>query len=207
MDINSLKENILVPVIRLKSTEKAIQVCETLVQAGYRVLEITFTIPNAEEVIRQFGSKVMTGAGTVLTKEQARRAVTAGACFLVSPALEPDVINYAHKKKVLAGPGTATPTEVHTALKLKADLVKVFPASHLGGPDYIRSLKSVFGNIILMPTGGITDANCIDYLKAGADLLGIGNWLADDKKSLSEIREKGVSLLDKINDYKKGKNL
>lgn len=192
--LDELKKEILVPVIRLKDREKARMVTEILIKTGYRVLEMTFTVPEADKLIKEFSGKAVMGAGTVLDMEQARKASEAGAAFIVSPALEPSVISFCKKKRIPVAAGAMTPTEVHEAVKLGSDIIKIFPASLLGGPAYIKTLKSVFGQITLMPTGGITDKNCPEYLAAGADLLGIGNWLVDDGRTAEEVRERALLL-------------
>ncbi len=181
---------------------KAIEISKTLIQIGYKVIEITFTIPMAEKVIDTLKEEAVIGAGTVLTIEQAKMSIEAGAQFIVSPVFDKEIIKLTKKNKIITCAGAVTPTEIHQAFKNRVDIIKIFPVSHLGGVDYLKTIRSIFKNIILLPTGGITDQNCIDYLNAGADLLGIGNWLVDDKKDLTTIKERGMILLNKVKEWK-----
>jgi 2-dehydro-3-deoxyphosphogluconate aldolase/(4S)-4-hydroxy-2-oxoglutarate aldolase len=120
------------------------------------------------------------GAGTVLDAATARQAILAGAEFLVTPTLEPDVIEMAHRYGKVVIPGAMTPTEILTAWEMGADMVKVFPASILG-PKYLRAVHGPLPQIPLVPTGGITGENAGDFIRAGAAMVCGGSWLVDKK--------------------------
>jgi 2-dehydro-3-deoxyphosphogluconate aldolase/(4S)-4-hydroxy-2-oxoglutarate aldolase len=171
----------LVPVIRADSTEQAIRVTEALVAGGVGTIEITMTVPDALGAIaavrRQFGDDVLLGAGTVTDRAMATGALDAGAEFLVTPCLVPDVIATARERGVPVLPGAMTPTEVFTAWSLGGDIIKIFPASHVGGASYIRALKAPFPQIKVCPTGGVNLQTIGECFAAGATVVGVGGEL------------------------------
>ncbi len=128
------------------------------------------------EVRREFGERLVVGAGTLLDAEQARASIEAGAQFLVTPALLPEVIATARERQVPIACGAYTPTEILTAWRLGANLVKVFPAS-AGGPGYIKDVRGPLPNIPLVPTGGVNLNTCGAFLAAGAYTVAIGSQL------------------------------
>ena len=156
-------------------------VVEALLQAGLTVAEITMTVPNAIDAIgsvaKRFGHEVLVGAGTVTDAETVRRAVDAGAGFVVSPCLVPEVIDAARGAQVAVLPGALTPTEVFEAFRLGGDMVKVFPAESIGGAAYLRALRGPFPDIPLVPTGGVTLDNVREMFEAGAVAVGVGSEL------------------------------
>jgi 2-dehydro-3-deoxyphosphogluconate aldolase/(4S)-4-hydroxy-2-oxoglutarate aldolase len=166
----------VVPVLRLASaglTERAI---EWLHAAGFGIVEITMTTPDAVRLI----GKHRAGAGTVLDLDTARRCLDAGAPFLVSPCLVPGMARLAHDAGRLALIGGFTPGEILAAHSEGADIVKVFPASS-GGPSHLKAMRAVFPDIALCPTGGVSLSNYRDYLAAGAVFVGVGNDIVDEK--------------------------
>lgn len=171
----------IVPVIRTQTTEAAELAVECLSDAGFTLLELTLTVPGALDLLDRFAPRagLHLGIGTVISADQARRAAEAGARFLVSPALRPRVADVARDLGVPAFLGAATPSEVLQAHECGAAGVKVFPAAQLGGPAFLKALKSVFPDIPLMPTGGISPENARSYLDAGAVCVGMGGKLVD----------------------------
>ncbi len=174
----------LVAIIRLRHDAPLVRVAEALVAGGVRALEFTLTSPGAVAAITacraRFGDDVIVGAGTVLDAEEARRCLDAGAQFLVSPGFDPAVVARARERGALAMPGALTPTEIVTAWRAGADVVKVFPARAFG-PRYIADLLAPLPQIPLMPTGGVDETNAAAYLRAGA--LGVaagGKLVAED---------------------------
>ena len=139
------------------------------------------TVPNAIAAIgavaKRFPGTMLVGAGTVTDAETARRAIDAGAEFIVSPCLVPEVIEAAHRAGVAVLPGALTPGEVFEAHRLGGDMVKVFPAQALGGAAYLRALRGPFPAIPLVPTGGVTLANLAEMFQAGAAAVGVGTEL------------------------------
>jgi 2-dehydro-3-deoxyphosphogluconate aldolase/(4S)-4-hydroxy-2-oxoglutarate aldolase len=181
--IRRIEEIGIVPVVRAATVEEATRAVEAICAGGIPVVEITMTVPNAVSVIRevaqQYRDKVLIGAGTVTTAEQAESCFRAGAEFLVSPGLAASVLSVARAAEKLAIPGALTPTELMNAHDHGARLVKIFPCGNVGGPKYLRSLKAPFPNAQLIPTGGVNTANAADFISAGAFALGVGADLVD----------------------------
>lgn len=173
----------LIPVVRAESSEIAMRAVEAIREGGISVLEITMTVPGAirviEDVARRFGEDAIVGAGTVLDAETARACMLAGARFIVSPALDLDTISCCRRYSIPVMPGAMTPSEVVSAWKAGADLVKVFPANAVGGPSYLKALKAPLPQIQLVPTGGVSLKTAADFIKAGAAALGVGADLVD----------------------------
>jgi 2-dehydro-3-deoxyphosphogluconate aldolase/(4S)-4-hydroxy-2-oxoglutarate aldolase len=181
--IRRIEEIGIVPVVRAASVDEATRAVEAICAGGIPVVEITMTVPNAVSVIRevakQYGNKVLIGAGTVTTAEQAESCLRAGAEFLVSPGLSASVLAVAKVSEKLAIPGALTPTELMNAHELGARLVKIFPCGNVGGAKYLRSLKAPFPKASLIPTGGVNAANAAEFIAAGAFALGVGADLVD----------------------------
>jgi 2-dehydro-3-deoxyphosphogluconate aldolase/(4S)-4-hydroxy-2-oxoglutarate aldolase len=179
--VSTLREVGILPVIRAPSADAAVAVVEALLQAGHTVAEITMTVPNEIDAIgaveKRFPGKVIVGAGTVTDAETARRAVDAGAEFIVTPCLVPEVIDAAHRVDVAVLPGALTPGEVFEAFRLGGDMVKVFPVQSVGGAAYLRALRGPFPDIPLVPTGGVTLENIAEMFEAGAAAVGVGTEL------------------------------
>ena len=174
----------IVAVVRFSSPDPLVRVVEALAAGGVTVAEVTFTVPNALDVIRaakqQLGDRVLLGAGTVLDPETARAALLAGAEFVVAPTVNPDVIRLCRRYDKLVMPGAFTPTEVLTAWEAGADVVKVFPADVVG-PAFFKALRGPLPQVKLMPTGGVDLSTAGEFLKAGAVCLGVGGQLVDPK--------------------------
>lgn len=177
--VATLRDVGIIPVIRAESADAAIAVVEALMEAGLTVAEITMTVPRAIDAIasvsKRFGDKVLLGAGTVTDAETVRRALDAGAEFIVSPCLVPEVIDAARRADVAVLPGALTPTEVFEAFRQGGDMVKVFPAQNVGGATYLRALRGPFPEIPLVPTGGVTLDNVAEMFNAGAVAVGVGS--------------------------------
>jgi 2-dehydro-3-deoxyphosphogluconate aldolase/(4S)-4-hydroxy-2-oxoglutarate aldolase len=175
-----IKELGVLAVIRGPSADLTLKMVEALVNGGITGIEITYSTPNAEDVVRnlvkQFGAKILVGMGTLTTMEQASSAKAAGANFLVSPVCEPDLVRSMVASGLLIMAGALTPTEVLQAHKLGADVVKVFPGS-LGGPAYVKALKGPFPNIPMMPTGGVSSSNVAEWFATGVVAVGAGSEL------------------------------
>jgi 2-dehydro-3-deoxyphosphogluconate aldolase/(4S)-4-hydroxy-2-oxoglutarate aldolase len=173
----------IVPVVRAAGVEEARQAVEAILEGGIPLVEITMTVAGAVEVIRdlirQVGNKVLVGAGTVVTREQAEACLDAGAQFLVSPGLSLAMVRAAQARGVLAIPGALTPTELMTATAEGVSLVKIFPCGSVGGPKYLKALRGPFPQAKLIPTGGVSVANAAEYIAAGAFAVGVGSDLVD----------------------------
>lgn len=174
----------VVAVVRADSGALLAKVVKALAEGGVTAAEITFTVPDAVEVIRQvrkeIGDAVCLGAGTVLDPETARSAILAGAEYLVAPTVNLDVIRLCRRYSIPIMPGAFTPTEVVAAWEAGADIVKIFPAD-LGGPNYLKALRGPLPQIRMMPTGGVDLTTAEAFLKAGACCLGAGSSLVEPK--------------------------
>jgi 2-dehydro-3-deoxyphosphogluconate aldolase / (4S)-4-hydroxy-2-oxoglutarate aldolase len=181
--LKKIGETGLVPVVRAASFEEARQAVDAICAGGISVIEITMTVPNApaliRAVVRQYGDKVLTGAGTVLNSEQASECLEAGAEFLVSPGLSVPVLRAAQARGKLAIPGALTPTELMIASLEGARVIKIFPCENMGGAKYIKALKAPFPRVELIPTGGVNLSNAAAYIAAGAFALGVGGELVN----------------------------
>lgn len=205
--IRRIEEVGIIPVVRAASVDEATRAVQAICAGGIPVLEITMTVPHAISVIRevtqQYRDKVLIGAGTVTTSEQAESSLRAGAEFLVSPGLSAAVLSVAHVAEKLAIPGALTPTELMNAHAQGARLVKIFPCGNVGGPKYLRSLKAPFPSASLIPTGGVNASNAADYIAAGAFALGVGADLVDPKAlregNLEKITSAAQELVQAVN--------
>ena len=181
--ISKIHEIGIVPVIRAANLDEARRAVDAICTGGIPVIEITMTVPNApamiQELVKHYGTNVLTGAGTVTTAKQAEICLDAGAQFLVSPGLSLPVLQTAAARGILAIPGALTPTEVMAALEAGAQLIKIFPCGSAGGPKHIKALKAPFPETRLIPTGGVNVNNAAEYLAAGAFALGVGADLVD----------------------------
>ena len=186
---NRMMSEGLIPVIRVSSAQEAVDVADAIKEGGITLIEITMSVPGAIDTIKELTQKykdeIIMGAGTILDPETARAALLAGSQFIVTPTLNLDVIQLAHRYSAVVVPGAMTPTEILTAWNAGADMVKVFPAAQLGGPEYIKAIRGPLPQILLVPTGGVNLQNAGAFIKAGAAALGVGGELVD-KKAVKE---------------------
>lgn len=170
----------IVPVVVLNKAADAVPLAESLVSGGLPCAEVTFRTDAAEESLRAIAKnfpQMLVGAGTVLTTEQVDRALDAGAKFIVSPGLNPKVVEHCMKKGVPITPGIMTPTELEVALGFGLDVVKFFPAENAGGLKMIKAMSAPYTMMRFMPTGGITAANVREYLACDKILACGGSWM------------------------------
>ena len=170
----------ILPVIALDDAAQAVPLARALAAGGIPAAEITFRTAAGEEAIRRIAQEcpeVLVGAGTVLTTEQADRAINAGARFIVSPGTNPKVVQHCQEQGVQPVPGVVTPTEIETALELGLDVLKFFPAEPSGGLGMIKALAAPYTQIEFIPTGGISAANVREYLKYPKILACGGSWM------------------------------
>jgi len=174
----------VVAIIRLQDPHALHGVVQALAEGGVRALEVTMTVPRAIELIAELAPTLpdgfLLGAGTLIDAATTRRAITAGAQFIVSPVFRPDVISAGHEMDVPVMPGCFTATEILNAWEAGADIVKVFPATSVG-PSYLKDIRGPLPHVKLMPTGGVSIDNVGDWLKAGAVAVGVGSALLDAK--------------------------
>jgi 2-dehydro-3-deoxyphosphogluconate aldolase/(4S)-4-hydroxy-2-oxoglutarate aldolase len=175
--LGELHRNRLVAVIRSKTSDEALTIGAAAAEAGVKFVEVTFSVPGAVKVIQTLAQQpdLHVGAGTVLSPEQARAAIAAGAQFVVAPSLELELVPICHAAGIACFPGAATATEILTAARAGADLVKIFPADCLGGVHFIRQISAPFPEIRFMVSGGVNLDNVKDYVQAGVTGICLGS--------------------------------
>lgn len=204
--LDRVLDRVIVAVIRAESPDLLADVAAALLAGGVKVMEVTFTVPRAAQVLEkvagQLGDRILLGAGTVLDPETARIAILSGAEFIVSPSVNPEVIGLCRRYSKLSMPGAFTPTEVVAAWQAGADIVKIFP-SEITGPRYLKALHGPLPHVRLMPTGGVNLDTAVEYLNAGACALGIGTSLIDpqavatgDLKRIESLARQYVTLIE-----------
>jgi 2-dehydro-3-deoxyphosphogluconate aldolase/(4S)-4-hydroxy-2-oxoglutarate aldolase len=192
----AIAEAKVVGIIRTEDAEQAVRAARAVAAGGVEVLEIALTTRDGLEAIRELRDDgVLLGAGTVLDAATARLACLAGARFLVTPAVLPEVVEAGHTYGVPVLPGAATPTEILTALRAGADLVKVFPAAQLG-PGFVRAVRAALPQAPLVPTGGVDAGNAAQWLAAGAVAVGCGGALT--KGSAEDMTNAAAALRDAV---------
>jgi len=182
--INQIKKCGVIPVIKLDDANDALPLCKALADGGLYAAEITFRTAAAEESIRRVAAElpeVLLGAGTVLNIETAKKAVAAGAKFIVSPGTNPAVVNWCVENNIAVIPGVCTPTDVELGLSLGLTTLKFFPAEAAGGLKMLKALAAPYTMVNFMPTGGIDEKNLTDYLGFKPVIACGGSWMVKDE--------------------------
>jgi 2-dehydro-3-deoxyphosphogluconate aldolase/(4S)-4-hydroxy-2-oxoglutarate aldolase len=198
----AIAEAKVVGIIRTGDAAEAVRAARAVAAGGINVLEVALTTRDGLDAIKELrDDDVLLGAGTVLDAATARLACLAGARFLVTPAVLPEVIETGHAYGVPVLPGAATPTEILAALRAGADLVKVFPAAQLG-PGFVRAVRAALPQAPLVPTGGVDAGNAVEWLAAGAVAVGCGGALtqgsADDMTTAAAALRDAVAGLRRV---------
>jgi 2-dehydro-3-deoxyphosphogluconate aldolase/(4S)-4-hydroxy-2-oxoglutarate aldolase len=196
----------VVAIMRAKSSDQLLAAADAIRAGGVNAIEVTMTTPGALNVISQavarYGAEVLFGAGSVLDPESARAAILAGAQFVVCPTLNLQTIALCKRYAVPVMPGAYTPTEVLTAWEAGADIVKVFPAE-IGGPAYIKAIKAPLPQVRLMPVGGVDLNTTAGFIRAGAEVVGVGSALVDQKlldaQDFDTIAERARRFREEVN--------
>lgn len=188
--IQNVYERKLIAIVRGLSAEESFQTAKALCDGGINMIEVTFdqsaddgfaaTTEAIRRINQELGERIMAGAGTVLTREQADLACDAGASYIITPGVNADVIRYANSLGLVTMPGAFTPSEIEEAHRAGADFVKVFPAGLLG-TDYIKAIKAPLKHIALLAVGGVNENNLKDFLEAGVVGFGIGGNLVNQE--------------------------
>lgn len=178
----------VIPVLRGANPDAVVEIARVLYQEGFKTLEVTFTVPQAPAVIRELSqwSEAVVGAGTVLEQGQLESALTAGAQFLVSPGLEPALLDAAQNVEMPLLPGVFTASEVMQARARGYRVLKLFPGE-LVGIKHLKALRGPFPDLYFMPTGGVSAENLRAWFAAGAVAVGMGSSLISN--SLERTRE------------------
>jgi 2-dehydro-3-deoxyphosphogluconate aldolase/(4S)-4-hydroxy-2-oxoglutarate aldolase len=175
-----IEEAGIIPAVRVASAADAIFASEAVFSGGIPIVEIPVTVPDAIGVISGLArahADLIIGAGSILDLDTARACLDAGASFLTTTGLDPEIVSFASRHGMSIIPGALTPSEVMLAKRAGADFIKIFPCFSMGGPAYVRCLKAPFPNIRMIASGGVTQQNAADYIRAGAIVLGIGEDL------------------------------
>ncbi len=178
--ISLLTDPSLIAVVRAQRSEQVLPLSEALIAGGVIAIEITMTTPNAIEAIRgasqEIGTRGLIGVGTVLDAKTCREAIEAGAEFVVTPIMRPEIVTAAHATDKPVMLGAYTPTEAQLAHEAGADFIKIFPADKLG-PEYIKAIRAPLPHLRIVPTGGVDLQNAAAFMKAGCAALGVGSSL------------------------------
>jgi 2-dehydro-3-deoxyphosphogluconate aldolase / (4S)-4-hydroxy-2-oxoglutarate aldolase len=204
-DLRRVLDSAIVAIVRSPDSAQLVQVAKALADGGISIIEITMTVPDAVDVVRQvrraLGDRVLVGAGTVLDPETARSVLLAGAEYIVAPTVNLDVIRLCQRYDKLVMPGAFTPTEILTAWEAGADIVKVFPADTVG-PPFFKALRGPLPHIRLMATGGVDLATATAFLNAGACCLGIGSQLVEPKaiaeRNFDRLRDLAIQYVEVV---------
>jgi 2-dehydro-3-deoxyphosphogluconate aldolase/(4S)-4-hydroxy-2-oxoglutarate aldolase len=204
--VNAIESTGVVAVVRLKDGTHARAVADALVESGVSVIEITMTVPNAVNLIRDLrgrASGLLIGAGTVTDAATAREVIAAGAQFVVSPIFKPEIVEACHQLEVPAVPGCFSPTEIFSAWEAGADIVKIFPAG-IVGPGFVKDLHGPLPDVRLMPSGGVTREDAGDWIKAGAVAISVSSALVDpvlvSQQRFDEIDSRARYFLSAVRD-------
>lgn len=185
--ISRIKQGGLVAVVRAESLEEAVKITEACIKGGVCAIEITFTIPEAADVIKELSKRfkpdeIILGAGTVLDPETARTAILAGAKYVVSPCLNVETVKLCNRYRIACMPGAMTVKEAVEVMEAGGDVIKIFPGE-LFGPAIIKAIKGPLPHAVMMPTGGVSTENVGEWIKSGAVAVGVGgNLTAGAKK-------------------------
>lgn len=175
--VQRLRDATVLAIFRTHAPEHAVEGIGAAVRGGFEAVEITMNTPGATDALAEVAGRVdaIVGAGTITHPDQVKEAYDAGAEFVVTPVVVPEVVEAAHGLALPVALGASTPTEIFTARSAGADWVKVFPGESLGGPDYIADVLGPLDGTPILVTGGLTAENYLGYLDAGAELVGFAN--------------------------------
>ncbi|HEX3037060.1 MAG TPA: bifunctional 4-hydroxy-2-oxoglutarate aldolase/2-dehydro-3-deoxy-phosphogluconate aldolase [Thermodesulfobacteriota bacterium] len=200
--MDSVRKHKVFAVIRAGNSGRALEFTEACIEGGLKLIEITFSFPGAETVIRELSrnSDIFVGAGTVLNLDMAKVAVNSGAQFIVSPHTDKEIISYVKSSSLMVTSGALTSNEILTAWNLGADMVKVFPIKSVGGASYIKAVKEPLPFIEIMTTGGVTVENFQEFLQAGATAVGLSSTLIGNDKAFDpeSIRQRASEVVEKL---------
>ena len=205
--MSRLRDATVIAVLRMHSAADAVETVGTAVRGGFEAVEITLNTPGATDALAEVAGRTdaIVGAGTITAPEDVKEAYDAGAEFIVTPVVLPDVVEAAHELSLPVALGAATPTEIFNARRAGADWVKVFPAERLGGPAYISNVLGPLNDTPLLVTGGITAENYLGYLEAGVDLVGFGADVFDPdlaaRDRLDEIERRSIEVCRRLDIY------
>jgi 2-dehydro-3-deoxyphosphogluconate aldolase/(4S)-4-hydroxy-2-oxoglutarate aldolase len=195
----------VVAILRADSSNDLIDAAGALIQGGVHAIEVTLTTPNALQVIRdlkkEFQEKILMGVGSVLTVEQVASSVEAGACYVITPTVRPQVIEFCVRESVAICSGSYSPTEALQSSELGADFVKIFPADGLG-PNYIKAILAPMPHLAIIPTGGVDEKTCGAFIAAGCRAVAAGSSLVNKEilknKDWAKLSAQATKMVDAV---------
>jgi 2-dehydro-3-deoxyphosphogluconate aldolase / (4S)-4-hydroxy-2-oxoglutarate aldolase len=202
-----LREATAIAIFRAHSPEHAVEGVGAAVRGGFEAVEITMNTPNATDAMADLAGRTdsIMGAGTIVEADQVKQAYDAGAEFIVTPIVAPEVVEAAHELSLPVALGASSPTEIFTARQAGADWVKVFPAEALGGPDYIAQVLGPLDGTPILVTGGLTAENYLGYLDAGAELVGFAGSVFDPDVAaegrFDELERRAIEVCRRLDTY------
>lgn len=203
--LTRIEETAIMAIVRVETIERALEIADGCLDGGVDCLEISYTLPNAGEIIKQlnehYQEKLLIGAGTVLDSETARLAILAGAKFIIAPNYNESVCKLCNRYQIPYMPGCTSVTEMMTAIEAGAAMVKAFPISSYYGPTLIATLKTPTPYLPIMSSGGANLENIDEWLESGADCVGIGSLLT--RGTTEEIAENAKQLKQAVNKHRK----
>lgn len=199
--IQEIKKNRVLAVVRHDDYKKEADIAKAIIEGGIRTIEITLECDNCFKAIKEISQidNVLVAAGSIITTQQAQKAVDAGAQLLVSPVLDMSIVKFCKWRKIPVITGASTANEAYNAWKMGAQMVKIFPVKALGGPEYIKDILKPMPFLQLMPTSGVQVDDFIDYLNAGAVAVGMGKSLYKNTHDLSSITKNAAEVAKKLN--------
>ncbi|MEA2485350.1 MAG: 2-dehydro-3-deoxyphosphogluconate aldolase / (4S)-4-hydroxy-2-oxoglutarate aldolase [Actinomycetota bacterium] len=202
-----LREATAIAIFRTHSAEQAVEGVGAAVRGGFEAVEITMNTPDATDAMADLAGRTdsIMGAGTIVEADQVKQAYDAGAEFIVTPIVVPDVVEAAHDLSMPVAIGASTPTEIFTARRAGADWVKVFPGESLGGPNYIEQVLGPLSGTPILVTGGLTAENYLGYLDAGAELVGFAGSVFDANVAAEgrydELERRAIEVCRRLDAY------
>ena len=202
-----LRDATIVAILRMSAAEHAVESARAAVRGGFEAVEVTMNTPGATDALAELAGRIdaIVGAGTILAPEQVKEAYDAGAEFIVTPVVVPEVVGAARDLSLPVIMGASTPTEILAARESGADWVKVFPAESLGGPDYIEQVLGPLDGTPILVSGGITAENYLGYLDAGAELIGFAGGVFEDRIArdgeYEELERRAIEVCRRLDMY------
>ncbi|MEA2506946.1 MAG: 2-dehydro-3-deoxyphosphogluconate aldolase / (4S)-4-hydroxy-2-oxoglutarate aldolase [Actinomycetota bacterium] len=202
-----LREATAIAIFRTYSAEQAVEGVGAAVRGGFEAVEVTMNTPDATDAMAELAGRTdsILGAGTIVEADQVKQAYDAGAEFIVTPIVAPEVVEAAHELSLPVALGASTPTEIFTARRAGADWVKVFPGESLGGPNYVAHVLGPLDGTPILVTGGLTAENYLGYLDAGAELVGFGGSVFDPEVAAEgrydELERRAIEVCRRLDSY------
>jgi 2-dehydro-3-deoxyphosphogluconate aldolase/(4S)-4-hydroxy-2-oxoglutarate aldolase len=205
--IDRIEEHKLMVAVRTHTAEKAYKAALACINGGIHLVEITFSVPGAEDVIKKLSKETnaLIGAGTVLSISDLKKALRAGASYIVSPNYDEDVIRFTKKEGAVSIPGACTPTEIYNAYRAGGDIIKLFPFVEIGGLSFLKAIRGPLPFVRFMLSGGVSPENISEYLAAKPSCILIGSSILKKEFVMAEkwgaVSELAAKLVQKVKSY------